>query len=188
MIRSVPNSQAGTGVPPRGSRWMTGNDCVVNASTKEFLPFRRRIQRSSDRGVVFSLSGRIELQDVADLQRLLNLVAAGQDVEFDLQDVTLVDRDAVKFLARCETESVKLENCPAYVDIRIAEKETERASKCAERPRGRGADRLIVVRRGDLQCREKSQTSCARCARTLSDRGFGRESNKALQLEKRGHL
>jgi len=32
-----------------------------------------------------------------------------------LKDVTLVDRDAVKFLALCEADSITLENCPAYI-------------------------------------------------------------------------
>ena len=85
-----------------------------------------RIQRSSDRGVVFSLSGRIEIEDVAELQRLLSLEAPSQAIAFDLQDVTLVDRGAVKFLARCETESIKLDNCPAYVREWIT---AERSSK-----------------------------------------------------------
>jgi hypothetical protein len=34
----------------------------------------------------------------------------------DLRDVTLVNQDAVKFLAGCEANRIKLENCPA--DIR----------------------------------------------------------------------
>jgi len=74
-----------------------------------------RIKRSSDRGVVLSLSGRIEIEDVAELQRLLSLEAVGQGIALDLKDITLVDRDALKFLARCEAESIKLENCPAYI-------------------------------------------------------------------------
>jgi len=74
-----------------------------------------RIQRSADQRVVFSLSGRIEIEDIAELQRLLSLEAAGQGIELDLQNITLVDRDAVKFLARWEAESIKLENCPAYI-------------------------------------------------------------------------
>ena len=64
---------------------------------------------------MFSLSGRIETQDVAELQRLLSLEAAGQDITLDLQDITLVDRDAVKFLAHCEAQRIKLENCPPYI-------------------------------------------------------------------------
>jgi len=74
-----------------------------------------RIQRSSDDRVVFSLSGRIEIDDVAELQRLFGLEAVGQGIALDLRDVTLVDREAVKFLARCEVERIELENCPAYV-------------------------------------------------------------------------
>jgi hypothetical protein len=74
-----------------------------------------KIQRSSNGRVVFSLSGRIEMVDVPELQRLLSLEADGQDIALDLQDVTLIDRDAVKFLARCEEDKVELENCPAYI-------------------------------------------------------------------------
>jgi hypothetical protein len=72
------------------------------------------------------LSGRIETEDVLELQRLLGLETAGQNIVFDLQDVTLVDRDAVKFLARCELEGIELTNCPAYVREWIAaEREKE---------------------------------------------------------------
>jgi hypothetical protein len=74
-----------------------------------------RIQRSSNDRVVFSLSGRIEIDDVAELQRLFSLEAVGQEIALDLRDVTLVDREAVKFLARCEVERIELENCPAYI-------------------------------------------------------------------------
>ena len=73
-----------------------------------------RIERATNRGVVFSLSGRIETEDIAELQRLLSL-ESGQDIAFDLQDVILADRDAVKFLADCESQNIKLENCPAYI-------------------------------------------------------------------------
>lgn len=72
-----------------------------------------RIQRLSDG--VFSLSGRIEIEDVAELQRLLSLESAGQEIALDLREITLVDRDAVKFLSRCEAEKVRLENCPPYI-------------------------------------------------------------------------
>ena len=74
-----------------------------------------RIQRSSNAGVVFTLSGRIGIEDIPELQRLLSLETAGETVAFDLREVTLVDRDTVKFLARCEVENVSLANCPAYI-------------------------------------------------------------------------
>ena len=74
------------------------------------------IQRSSSGDVVlFSLSGRIEPEDVAELQRLLSLEPKGQAIVFDLKDLTLIDSEAVKFLARCQAENIRLENCPAYI-------------------------------------------------------------------------
>jgi anti-anti-sigma regulatory factor len=65
--------------------------------------------------VVFTLSGRIEAEDVKGLQELLALETAGRQLVLDLRDVTLVNQDAVEFLAGCEADSIKLENCPAYI-------------------------------------------------------------------------
>jgi hypothetical protein len=79
-----------------------------------------RIQRTSNGRVVFSLSGRIQTEDLTELQRLLSLESSGQEIALDLQDVTIVDRDAKKFLARCESEGIELDNCPAYVREWIA--------------------------------------------------------------------
>ena len=33
----------------------------------------------------------------------------------DLKNVSLVDREAVKLLARCETNGTELRNCPPYI-------------------------------------------------------------------------
>jgi hypothetical protein len=33
----------------------------------------------------------------------------------DLEEVTLLDRDSVRFLIGCESEGVQLVNCPLYV-------------------------------------------------------------------------
>jgi hypothetical protein len=74
-----------------------------------------KIQRSANGRVVFTLSGRIEAEDVKELRQLLTLEKTGQDLAPDLRDVTLVNQDAVKFLAGCEADSIKLENCPAYI-------------------------------------------------------------------------
>jgi hypothetical protein len=73
------------------------------------------IQRSSNGNVVFSLSGRIEVEDVSELQRLLELETVAKDISFDLREVTLIEREAVKFLAQCEMDHISLENCPAYI-------------------------------------------------------------------------
>jgi len=74
-----------------------------------------KIKRSANGKIVFTLSGRIELDDVAELQRLLALELADHNLALDLADVTLVDREAVKFLADCEADSIELENCPPYI-------------------------------------------------------------------------
>ena len=85
-----------------------------------------RIQRSVTRGVVFSLSGRIAIEDVAELQRILALEAVENSVALDLQDITIVDRNALPFLARCEADGIKLENLPAYVRDWLASERSQR--------------------------------------------------------------
>ena len=74
-----------------------------------------KIRRSANGKIVYTLSGRIEVEDVAELQRLFALELADRNLALDLADVTLVDREAVKFLAHCEADSIKLENCPPYI-------------------------------------------------------------------------
>jgi hypothetical protein len=74
-----------------------------------------RIQRSENGKVVFTLSGRIQAEDLVELHRLFCLETRSRHMVLDLQDVTLVDRDTVKYLARCEARSIELENCPAYI-------------------------------------------------------------------------
>lgn len=74
-----------------------------------------KIQRSVNGRVVFTLTGRIETEDVKELQQLLALETAGQRLVLDLRDVTLVNQDVVTFLASCEADSITIENCPAYI-------------------------------------------------------------------------
>jgi hypothetical protein len=78
-----------------------------------------KIQRKANGKVVLILSGRIEAEDIDELRALLELEGAGSHAALDLTDVTLVDRDAVKFLADSEANSIKLENCPPYVREQI---------------------------------------------------------------------
>jgi anti-anti-sigma regulatory factor len=74
-----------------------------------------RIQRSSNGGVTFTLAGRVSIEHVAELQRLFALEEGGCSIALDLQEVTLIDREAITFLAKCEAEKIKLENCPTYI-------------------------------------------------------------------------
>jgi len=88
-----------------------------------------RIERSANGQVVFTLSGRIQTEDIEQFQQLLIVETPGQPVMFDLRDVTLVNRDAVTFLADCEAKGVKLENCPLYIRNWI-DQEGRRNRKC----------------------------------------------------------
>jgi hypothetical protein len=73
-----------------------------------------RIERSArQRFTVFALSGRMEAEHVAELKALFD--CDYRDIILDLQDLRLADRDAVRFLRRCEADGMTLENCPAYI-------------------------------------------------------------------------
>lgn len=75
-----------------------------------------RIQRSTEaESVILTLTGRIEVEDIAELQRAIHLEKGEQRIALDLKDLTLINRDAVKFLAHCEANNITLTNCPAYI-------------------------------------------------------------------------
>ena len=74
-----------------------------------------RIERAGNGQGLFTLSGRIETEEVKELQRVLALEASEHQLIFVLQDVTLVNQDAVEFLARCEGSGISLEQCPRHI-------------------------------------------------------------------------
>jgi anti-anti-sigma regulatory factor len=76
-----------------------------------------KIQKSVADGatVVFRLSGRIEGAHLAELQRVFENDAEDLRIALDMQDVQLVDRDAVGFLARCEEDGIRLDHCRPYI-------------------------------------------------------------------------
>jgi hypothetical protein len=74
-----------------------------------------RIERAGNGRVLFTLSGRIETEEVKELQRLLALEASEHQLSFVLRDVTLVNQDAVEFLGRCEASGIRLKHCPRHI-------------------------------------------------------------------------
>jgi anti-anti-sigma regulatory factor len=74
-----------------------------------------KIQRNANGDVVFTLSGRLEAENVSDLSALLATEPTRQVLVLDLKDVVLVDRDCVRFLRACEGDGVTLRNCPPYI-------------------------------------------------------------------------
>ena len=74
-----------------------------------------KIQRLANGEVVFAVSGRMDSEQTAILRALFRNEAEGRQIVLDLKDLTLVDRDAIRFLERCECDSIRLRNSPAYI-------------------------------------------------------------------------
>jgi anti-anti-sigma regulatory factor len=75
-----------------------------------------RIQKSVERErVVFTLTGRIQAAQVPELLAQLRSESTAHGIVLDLDQVKLVDRDAVLFLALCEALGARLRNCSAYI-------------------------------------------------------------------------
>ena len=84
--------------------------------------------------MILCTSGRITAQDVDMLRDLLDQEKSA--VAIDLKDVLLVDREAVKLLARRESNGVELRNCPAYIREWVTR---ERAGARAREVEARGS-------------------------------------------------
>ena len=78
-----------------------------------------RIQRFvSGEFVIFALSGRIETENLTQLEALIT--ADLERAVLDLKEVNLVSREVVIFLARCEDKGIRIQNCPACIREWIA--------------------------------------------------------------------
>jgi anti-anti-sigma regulatory factor len=62
---------------------------------------------------ILRLSGRIESEQVQELKAQMD--GRQHRIALDLEQVRLVDLDAVHFLAVCETKGIELRHCPPYV-------------------------------------------------------------------------
>ena len=75
-----------------------------------------KIQRTvNGDGTVLKLSGRMDAENVAQLEALFASEAKDRRMTLDLEDLTLASREAVRFLGRFESDSIKLVNCPLYI-------------------------------------------------------------------------
>ena len=74
-----------------------------------------KITRVKNANVVFTVSGRLDSENIGELKALMSAEAKGQYIILDLRELTLVDEDAVRFLRGCEAGGIVLKNCPEYV-------------------------------------------------------------------------
>ncbi len=74
-----------------------------------------KLTRAENGEVIIKLSGRMDAENVGELETLVSERAKGRRIVLDLSDLTLVDPEAVSFLKRCEADNITLKNCPAYI-------------------------------------------------------------------------
>jgi anti-anti-sigma regulatory factor len=74
-----------------------------------------RIQRTDNGDVVFTLSGRLDKEHVAELESLIGAEGKDRRIVLDLRDMTLTGQDGITFLAKCEADGISLVNCDPYV-------------------------------------------------------------------------
>jgi hypothetical protein len=64
---------------------------------------------------VFVLSGNVEAEHIAELNRLFELEANRRSIVLDMEATRLVEREVIMFLIHVERDGIRVENCPAYV-------------------------------------------------------------------------
>jgi hypothetical protein len=69
------------------------------------------------------LIGRIQTEHLSGLRAQLDAVALS--IVLDLREVSLVNLEVVRFLSKCESQGIQLQNCSAYIRKWI-ERELER--------------------------------------------------------------
>jgi anti-anti-sigma regulatory factor len=74
-----------------------------------------RIEREANGKVVFRISGRLDGEDLPELKTLIASEAANRRIVLDLRELTLVDRETVRFLEHCDSNGIELQNCPPYI-------------------------------------------------------------------------
>jgi len=93
------------------------------------MAFMWKVKRVGDKDrTVLTLSGRLEGEQLNELQKVFAPAAEQQNLVLDLKDLRLVDQDAVRFLADWEIGGASLRNCPAYIREWIGAVQTVRES------------------------------------------------------------
>jgi hypothetical protein len=85
-------------------------DVLFACEPEGMLRIERRSKGRSSTNL--KLSGRMQADGLSEL---LAEIEECNPVSLDLEEVTLLDRDSVRFLIGCESKGVLLINCPLYV-------------------------------------------------------------------------
>lgn len=78
--------------------------------------FRITTVREDENRCRLCLCGQFTAEYVAELEKALNAETANdQSIAVDMSNVTLVDREAMKFLCNTHSKDIPIENIPPYV-------------------------------------------------------------------------
>jgi hypothetical protein len=78
-----------------------------------------RIEKDSDgQRTTIRLIGRMQREHIEELKAQIK--TGGGSVTLDLNEISLVDLDVIRFLATCQTEGISLVHCPRYINNWIA--------------------------------------------------------------------
>ena len=73
-----------------------------------------RIEKDSDgQTTTLRLIGRMRREHIEELKAQIK--AGGASVTLDLNEVSLVDLEVIRFLATCQTEGISLVHCSRYI-------------------------------------------------------------------------
>ena len=77
----------------------------------------------TEKGLLLYVSGRLASEDI---ELVYTALEGSHIVAVELSEVELVDRDAVKLLAKVEAEGIELRGCPPYIREWITNERTSR--------------------------------------------------------------
>jgi ABC-type transporter Mla MlaB component len=78
--------------------------------------FRITTVREDEKRCRLCLCGQFTAEYVSELEKALTAETANdQSIAVDMSNVTLVDREAMKFLCNTHSKSIPIENIPPYV-------------------------------------------------------------------------
>lgn len=73
-----------------------------------------KIEKAPERGkTTVRLSGQFQAEHIGELTT--QLTDGGPRIVLDLNEVTVVDVEVVRFLGACEAKGMKIVNCPHYI-------------------------------------------------------------------------
>jgi hypothetical protein len=70
-------------------------------------------KHSDESGTTIRLIGRMRVEHLPELEKQIR--ESGSRIELDLEELNLIDVEAVRFLGSCEAQGVKILNCSPYI-------------------------------------------------------------------------